>query len=127
MREILFRAKNKVTLEWEYGSLLQSEIDTNGKCRCAIAERFADDFCVNMVPVIPETVGQFTGLLDKQGKKVFEGDIIHVKEYYERRNGTVVADLERTGFKIEWHTKTDFNEYLHVRIDAIEVTGTIHD
>lgn len=127
MREILFRGQRTDTKEWVYGSLLQSEIDTSGNVECMIVQRFADAMELDKFYVFSETVGQFTGLLDKQGKKVFEGDIIHVKEYYERRNGTVVADLERTGFKIEWHTKTDFNEYLHVRIDAIEVTGTIHD
>lgn len=120
MREILFRAKNKVTLEWEYGSLLQSEIDTNGKCRCAIAERFADDFCVNMVPVIPETVGQFTGQFDKDGKRIFEGD---------KDKSELIWAFENGSFGLKSESAFLALNYLHASYQDydFEVIGTIHD
>lgn len=72
-REILFRGKQVQTGEWVYGSLVRSPE------HYAIVQYL--DMGFNKFPcyfeVIPETVGQFTGLTDKKGVKVFENDIIH--------------------------------------------------
>lgn len=67
MREIIFRAKRKDNGEWVQGYLVKmfsalNIIDKNNE---------------NIVyEIIPETVGQFTSLTDKNGKKIFEGDIV---------------------------------------------------
>lgn len=73
MREILFRGKLKDNGEWVYGYLFKIWDKTyilwgttNG--------------VPNTIEVLPETVGQFTGLLDKNGKKIFEGDIIDASD-----------------------------------------------
>lgn len=66
MREILFRGKNKLTGAWCEGHLVK----TGDHYR--ISTR--DDLISFGVDV--ETVGQYTGLTDKNGKKVFEGDIV---------------------------------------------------
>ena len=64
MREILFRGKRVKDGEWVYGYLYK-KWET-----CFIESEKRLDI------VIPETVGQFTGLTYKNGKKIFEGDII---------------------------------------------------
>ena len=81
MREILFRGKRTDNGEWVEGLVARY----NPKFDCA---NIVDGF-ESLVPVKTETVGQYTGLTDKNGKKIFEGDIVKhynhcdIKEYSE--------------------------------------------
>ena len=73
MREILFRGKRLDNFAWETGSLVIVRMD------CHDAQYYiADKMTGYHTPVDPSTVGQYTGLKDKNGKRIFEGDVAKV-------------------------------------------------
>lgn len=95
MRKISFRGKCYDDGEWIFGSLLDNDIIvTKGAVE-------VDEDYVNIVDewssVLPETIGQYTGLKDKNGKRIFEGDIIVSEEYPFSHDG----DIHYVG-TVEW-------------------------
>ena len=125
MREILFRGKRIDNSEWVEGNLAAYDLicpDYPEDTYNATGDYYGQTPYVGFVEVIPETVGQYTGLTDKNGKRIFEGDICK-----DSLGNCFVVEWEKEsrflGFTIESERRI---VYIN-REPRVEIIGNIHD
>ena len=140
MREILFRGKRVDNGEWIFGSLILDErgnhyigeyirqrVESAYVCTKRGNGKTINRFIgIGFFMVLPETVGQYMGLTDKNGKKVFEGDI--VKNDYRKgqyQYFKIVYDTRVYCGQVE--NKYGMLGFLYNVIGDLEVIGNIHD
>lgn len=123
MREILFRGKRVDNGQWSYGDLVTciDRLYIHPKSNSFHVKESGLSSLIVLREVIPETVGQFTGLYDKNGKRIFDRDILSFETMRGTISFTVYYD-EECGV---WQPFGD--SYCGFDPKDVEVIGNIHD
>ena len=137
MREILFRGKRTINGDWVYGDFVHG--NERKSLRDSIFVYDSETQSFNDYEIKPSTLGQYTGLTDKNGKRIFEGDILHIAKIADGLGGyyqppldypvNVVVKWDLCAWM--WETLCDDKRYITFP-DAwchyeCEVIGNIHD
>ena len=122
MKENLFHGKRKDNGEWVEGYYCAFN-GVSHRIYTGYAETDCGEFYPDYYEVIPETVGQYTELPDKNGRPIFEGNIIRDTETSEV--GKICFDTDTARFVLEFEKMiVDFSDYNN---GDVEVIGNIYD
>lgn len=118
MREILFRGKDPESGEWYYGYYVKRNDGDRGSL-------ILEDYFLESYEIVkPETVGQYTGLKDLYGTRIFEADIVKVYDVYCNETVVGVVEFCDGSFRIY---DTDFTSYDRWMYCKVEVIGNVYD
>ncbi|ECJ9747509.1 hypothetical protein FQR52_13310 [Listeria monocytogenes] len=128
MREIEFRGKaihpnslEQIVGSWAYGGIFENKIISRNLDMDSHYHGFISEIEIDI-----RTIGQYTGLKDKNGKKIFEGDIVNCK-FFDRMVGDIAGVINF--IDCVW-TVSDFKNkrlYQLIDVDNIEIIGNIHE
>ena len=150
MREILFRGKRTDSVEWIEGYLNQHRGGVIFDCCCNAIS--ANDYYINdwvakidtdlygcVYKIIPETVVQFTGLTDRNGVRIFEGDIVKCTDTINDFEFNAVVEFGNPNGEYNWGYQLKFISGEESNFDIlcwvdmeetgayIEIIGNVHD
>ena len=121
MREILFRGKRTDNGQWKYGLLTKL---------CGESCIFSEENEIDVKAVFLETVQQYTGMTDKNGKKIFEGDVVCCTGTWEF---PFLGVVQYSGASCAFYVETkeplnaEWSTYLLGNQITVEVKGNIYD
>ena len=123
-REILFRGKNKIG-KWVYGSLVHE------KKQKYLPEKFfifvPNYTGLQAVEVDPATVGQYIGIKDYEGKRIFEGGVVKAWIYSDEKPSILEVRADHGCFVMDYEDSE--SDFIPVGwfAGSVEVIGNIHD
>ena len=137
MREIKFRGKRIDIGEWVYGDLIHRQMWWEAVLIIRVQDGVHDDGfdAYEEYEVIPETVGQYTGLKDKHGVEIYEGDVVAFEdsdggyEYQDLVMNTGIVEYGELRFYFTNRVAVEMGDFYikDGRCDDIEVIGNIYE